>query len=314
MPDINMRHGKWKEYCVHANHLEFCVRQYGDEAGIPLLLIMGLGCQMTFWPQSFINALVDAGFHVYCFDNRDVGLSARVPTSRRIDTRLAFLRHRMGLRFQTDYTLFDMACDTAHLIDQLDLRPSHVLGASMGGMIAQILAARYPNRVRSLNVMMSTTNAPRLPLPDYSLLLKLGWGGPQGHSEEEAVARLLRFWQAIQSPVYPATNEEIGERIRSNFRRAYSPGGTLRQLHAILATGSIKRETANITAPTLVLHGAEDPLLKPACGKDIYDTLRCKKEWALIRGMAHDMPLPLQGELVQRIVDHCQQYELLHVA
>ena len=123
MPDINMRHGKWKEYCVHANHLEFCVRQYGDEAGIPLLLIMGLGCQMTFWPQSFINALVDAGFHVYCFDNRDVGLSARVPTSRRIDTRLAFLRHRMGLRFQTDYTLFDMACDTAHLIDQLDLRP-----------------------------------------------------------------------------------------------------------------------------------------------------------------------------------------------
>ncbi len=309
-----MKAPAFNEFHVSANHLSFCVRQYGKQNDVPLLLVMGLGCQMTFWPEHFIAALVAEGFRVTCFDNRDVGLSDRVKTARRMDTRLAFVRHRMGLRFESDYDLVDMATDTAHLIDQLDCGPTHVLGASMGGMIAQILAARFPDQVRTLSVMMSSTNAPRLPLPDYALLLKLGWGSPQGHDEEQAVNRLLRFWKAIQSPVYPATAEELQMRIRHNYRRAYSPGGTLRQTHAILATGSIKKDTATITAPTLVLHGAEDPLLKPACGKDVYQTLTCEKEWALVRGMAHDMPLPLQGELVARISRHCKKYELLHLA
>ncbi len=304
---VNTHARQIRRYPVEANGLRLWVQEEGDPKGAALLLVMGLGCQLTFWPDRFINELVQQGFRVIRFDNRDVGLSERVRSSRRVDTKLAFLQHRMGLRFKSSYDLFDMAADTAHLIDRLDVRPVHLLGASMGGMIAQIVASRYPNRVQSLTVMMSGTNSPRLPLPDYSLLLKLGRGNAGGHEEEQAVARLLNFWQAIQSPVYPTPLEEVEERIRHNYRRAYSPGGTLRQTHAILASGNLKKETRRILAPTLVIHGAEDPLLKPACGRAIYDALTCQKQWMLVKGMAHDMPEPLLPELTEAIERHCSQ-------
>ncbi len=291
---------------VDANGLQFCVEERGDPDGEVVLLVMGLGCQMTFWPESLLNRLAEEGYRVICFDNRDVGLSEKIPSRVRVDTRLAYLKHKVGLRFRSNYTLVDMAADTAHLIDQLGVDSAHVVGISMGGMIAQLLAARHPNRVRSLSILMSSTNAPNLPPPDLGLMLKLGWAGPAGHDEDAAVARWINFWSAIQSPHYPAKGEDIEQRVRQGYRRSYSPGGTLRQLQAILATGSLEAAGADIIAPSLVLHGRDDPLLKPRCGKAVARAIG-HADLEIIKGLGHDLPEVLIPEFASLISANCRR-------
>jgi len=297
-----------KESYVEANGLAFCVEERGKPDGPPVVFIMGLGCQMTFWPDALLNGLAEQGYRVICFDNRDIGLSEKIPSQVRVDTRVAYLKHKIGVRFDSNYTLIDMALDTAHLIDQMALGSAHVVGISMGGMIAQLLASRHPNRVRSLTVLMSSTNAPNLPPPDLGLMLKLGWAGPAGHDEASAVARWINFWQAIQSPRYPANPAEIESRVRSGYRRNYSPGGTLRQLQAILASGSIAPHSSEILAPTLVLHGRDDPLLKPRCGKAVARAIG-HADLEIITGLGHDLPEALIPEFVDLIGANCRRAE-----
>ena len=148
----------FNEYFVDTPAVPLCVREYGDPRGIPVLMIMGLGCQVIHWPDHLLEALLTRPIRLICFDNRDMGLSGKILSRIKVDTRLAYLSYKFGLKPSANYDLRDMAADTAHLISALKLGPTHIVGISMGGMIAQILAANYPRQVASLSIMMSSTN------------------------------------------------------------------------------------------------------------------------------------------------------------
>ncbi|RLP55994.1 MAG: alpha/beta hydrolase [Ketobacter sp.] len=277
---------------------------YQDEGYLtdkPLLLIMGLGSQLTLWPTELVNTLVDEGFRVIRFDNRDIGLSSSANNGIDADLKKAMLRSRLRLPIKSNYTLFDMVSDCINLLDHLDLPKVHVVGASMGGMIAQLFAALYPHRTLSLTSIMSTTNEPWLPMPRMDILLNMaGYGVPRGHEKEIAIARSLQFWKKISSPMYPTPDEEILARLAADFDRAYRPSGYLRQSHAIIATGGFRKLLRNIDCPTQIIHGSSDPLVNKRGGIDSAKSIR-RAKLELIKGMGHDFPkqlLPRLGELI----------------
>lgn len=290
------------EYYVDTPSVRLCVREYGDPEGIPVVMIMGLGCQMTHWPTHLLESLVDAPIRLICFDNRDAGLSSNIRSNLHVNTRLAFLSHKLGVHPKANYTLYDLAADTSHLITALDLGPAHVVGVSMGGMVAQILASQYANLVASLTVIMSSTNSPKLPLPEVNLMLKLGLAGKPPKTKEEQIQRWIGFWKAIQSPRYPTRQRDIEAMVRAGFDRNYTPAGTLRQLQAILATGSLGSCIRRIRVPTQIIHGKHDPLLKPDCARAIAKRIPGSK-LHIIDGMGHDLPeqlSPVLATLIQQ--------------
>lgn len=294
---------KIREYFVAANGLEFCVREQGPENGQAIMFIMGYACQLTNWPDALLSALANEGFRVICFDNRDIGLSAKLKTLHTIDTRVAFLKHRLGRRFPASYTLHDMAHDTVGIADALGLRRVHLVGASMGGMIAQIIAAKYAPRVASLTLLMTSNNSPRQPLPRLSVLNHFARFRGVTNSPEEAIGRWVSMWKAIQSPAYPKSDAELSEMIRSNYERAYHPGGVIRQMHAILATGSTASLCRHIDAPTLIMHGKEDPLVPFANAKDLSRKI-AQSVYLPIEGMGHDLPDPLMPYFAELIAEN----------
>lgn len=277
---------------------------YQDEGLIhnpPLILIMGLGSQLTVWPSELVNQLINEGFRVIRFDNRDIGLSSDAGTGIRPDLPRTMLRARLRLPIKANYTLFDMATDCLKLIEFLNLEKVHVVGASMGGMIAQIFAALYPHRTLSLTSIMSTTNEPGLPLPRWDILMNMaGYGVPKGHQKEIAVSRSLSFWKKISSPLFPTPDEEIIARVSSDFDRAYRPKGYLRQSHAIMATGGFRRLLKNIDCPTQIIHGKNDPLVSYKGGEDSARSIR-NSRLELINGMGHDFPKQLMPRLAALI-------------
>ena len=295
-----------REYFIETKGMKFCIRERGSPDATPVLLIMGLACQLTHWPDHFINDLVERGYRVISFDNRDVGLSEKCKSTLKIDTRIAFLSHKFGMSPQANYTLHDMANDTSNIIESLELEKVHLVGVSMGGMVAQLLAAHYPNQVASLTAMMSSTNSPKLPLPELSLMLKLGKSGLAANDIDSVTKRWVKFSRDVQSPDYPTSSEKITESITRSFSRNFSPGGTIRQLQAILATGSIEKDIQKITVPTQVIHGLEDPLLKPECAKAIVKEIQHAK-LHLIPGMGHDLPEQISLYLTQIISGHIKK-------
>jgi len=290
---------------IELKGMTFCVEERGDKKGEPLVLIMGLACQLTQWPESLLNGLAHSGYRVICFDNRDIGLSVKITSSLKVDTRFAFLKHKLGFTPDANYTLFDMANDTSHLLRALNIESAHIVGVSMGGMIAQIMGALYPDQVRSLSVLMSSTNSPWLPMPELSLVYKLSKRGRVKHDAEAVTERWYRFWKAVESPGFKSDPALMKADIHANYQRSYSPGGTLRQLQAILATGCLKQHLGNISSPTLIIHGAKDPLLKPACGESIAQQIPHAK-MIKIKGMGHDLPDKLTPTLVNLIHQHAR--------
>lgn len=277
---------------IHANGLDFCIGECGPMDGPPVVLIMGLACQMTHWPTTLLEALAARGYRVLCFDNRDVGLSEKTRSLLRVDTRLAFLTHRLGLLPRVNYTLFDMAADTAALITALQASPAHVVGISMGGMIGQILAARYPKLVQSLTLIMTSNNDPRLPMPELRLIWKLAQARPRAGEDDAVIRRWMGFWKAIRSPGYPHDEGRLRQLVIDTYRRSYSPGGTLRQLQAILGTGSLEGLCKAVDCPVRIIHGDRDPLIRPAAARALQ---RCipGARLTLFPGMGHDLPEPL---------------------
>ena len=178
---------KPSEYYIEANGLRFCVEERGYPEGPPIVLIMGLACQMTSWPESLLDRLAEQGYRIVRFDNRDIGLSDKLQSSIRVDTRLAFLFHKLGFKVQANYSLHDMAKDTSCIMTELGISNAHIVGISMGGMIAQLLAAHYPEQVKTLTAIMSSTNSARLPMPEFKLLLQLRQAGVKGHDEQSVV-------------------------------------------------------------------------------------------------------------------------------
>ncbi len=259
----------------------------GPAHGEPLLLIMGLAGQLIHWPDALCGLFVRQGFRVIRFDNRDIGLSGS--GNRRVQVRLQrdMLRAKLGAKIHANYTLHDMAADTVGLLDALGIAQAHLVGASMGGMIAQIVAGTYPERVRSLVSIMSSTNSPKLPLPTLPVLFRLVPPFGVKHDRASVIARTADTFQLIGSPGFPSPRERLEEMAAQAFDRAYRPSGMLRQTHGIVATGSFEQLLGNVRAPTQVIHGLDDPLVRVAGGKRTAQLIPGAK-LALIEGMGHD--------------------------
>lgn len=268
-----------------------------------ILLIMGLGAQMLIWPDSFCEALISQGFRVIRFDNRDIGLSSKIRhKGPKLNNFKLMGRFALGLKNQgAPYTLYDMAEDTARLMDILDIEKAHVIGASMGGMIAQILAAYYPEKVQSLGLLFTSNNRALLP-PPFPKQLKCLMGRPQSTDEDGMVAHSLRLFHAIGSPGH-INEEEASIKARQLYRRSFHPAGVVQQFLAILCTGSLTRVNRLIKKPTLVLHGSKDRLLHPNHGRSVARHI-ANADFQLIEGMGHDIPKYYTPQLVELFSQH----------
>jgi len=282
--------------------ITLCYERVGDTGNPPLLLIMGLGQQLTSWPQTLVDGLAERGFEVIRFDNRDIGHSThatnRPPRMGQLVTR----------RFDpAQYDLYDMARDTAGLIKALELEPVHAVGVSMGGMIAQTLAAEHPERVRSLVSIMSSTGS-----------RTAGWVAPStlrlllqkpARDREAAAERAALMFGHIGSSGFPTDPEDIRQRARLAFDRdPKAAAGTARQMAAILKAGDRTRDLRRITAPTLVIHGDHDRMVHPSGGRATARAISGARRQT-IDGLGHDVPDGAIEQLTQLIADHAHAAE-----
>jgi pimeloyl-ACP methyl ester carboxylesterase len=273
---------------VHANGLDLCYETAGDPAGPALLLIMGLGEQLTLWPDEFCAALAARGFHVIRFDNRDVGRSTTLHdvAVRRVDVVRGFVRRQPA----PPYTLSDMADDAVGLLDHLGIEKAHVTGVSMGGMIAQTLVLDHPDRVLSLVSIMSTTGRRSVGWQDPRLFPRLL---ARGRNQRAAyIEQSARTWAAIGSPGYPTPADETRERAGETFDRGISMAGVIRQMLAILAQPDRSRALRDVRVPAMVIHGLSDRLVHVSGGRATAHAIP-GAELLLIPGMGHDLPTPL---------------------
>jgi pimeloyl-ACP methyl ester carboxylesterase len=276
----------------------------GPLDGPPVLMVMGLGCQLTVWPEGLWRPLLAAGFRVIRFDNRDVGLSDTADHGLRHHTLGVIAASRAGVALPVNYTLYDMVEDTAALMDHLELRTAHLIGASMGGMICQLTAALFPQRVVSLCSIMSNTNERFLPMPRLDVMAAInGIGLPQGDDLETVLERGARVWSLIGSPDIGIPPDVRRDMISRDFHRSYRPEGRLRQVQAIAATGGFSRMLSRIDCPTLIIHGDRDPLVKLPGGLHSTASIPGAK-LQIYRGMAHDLPPVLQPDMARRIISN----------
>lgn len=271
------------------NGIQLHVEIGGQDHDPTILLIMGLGAQLLYWPDFFCKSLIDQGYRVIRFDNRDIGLSSKVKRSgERLNTLKLMGRFMLGLPNQgAPYLLHDMAEDTALLIERLGLEKVHILGASMGGMIAQILAAKHPEKVERLALLFTSNNQALLPPPFPKQLYSL-IGRPAANDEDTIVNHGVKIFKLIGSPNY-INSVETAQFIRKLYRRSYYPTGVLQQFFAILCTGSLLKLDQQIHQATLVVHGSQDRLLPPAHGRAIAKAISGAR-FELIEGMGHDIP------------------------
>ena len=239
-----------------------------------VLLIMGLGMQLIAWPPEMVHALEAGGYRVIRFDNRDVGLSTYFDALGRPNLLWASIKYRLGLLPAAPYSLGDMAADAIGVLDALNIDQAHVVGVSMGGMIAQRVALAAPQRVLSLTSIMSTSGARGLPQAAPEVVRAL-ISRPAGKGTDAVVAHSVRLFQTIGSPGYPTPEPELRERVRASVLRAFHPVGTARQMLAVVADITRAALLARITVPTLVIHGKADPLIPLPCGEDTARRIPC---------------------------------------
>ena len=274
--------------------IDIAFERFGDPGAPPLLLIMGLGTQMLGWPDGFCEALADHGMHAIRFDNRDIGLSTHITGAPAPDVGAALT----GDPSSASYKLSDMAGDTVGLLDVLEVPSAHVVGASMGGMIAQTVAIEHPARVRSLTSIMSTTGDPSVgqaTRPAMAALLS-----PPAASREQAIERTLAIVRVIGSPGFELDVDEIRRRTGLAYDRSNDPVGVARQLVAIAASGDRTAALRRVSVPTLVVHGADDPLVDVSGGQATARAI-AGADLAVFDGMGHDLPRGLWAELAGRI-------------
>lgn len=290
---------------IQANGIAIEYDTFGASDRPSILLIMGLGAQLTLWPVEFCEALVARGFHVIRFDNRDVGLSSKFEHAGIPDMAAMMMAVMTGKKPEATYSLADMAADATGLLDALGVDHAHIVGASMGGMIAQVVAATYPERVLSLTSIMSTTGNPAIPQAQPAAMAVLT-NRPTTTDTDSLVAFTVNAARVIGSPAYPANEERLVTRVRADLARSYSPTGYMRQMAAIMASGDRRAQLSAITAPTLVIHGDSDPLVSVEGGRDTAANIN-GAELKIIPGMGHDLPLPLVdtiAEAIARVASH----------
>ena len=276
---------------VVANGIAIEVDDQGPANAEPLLLIMGLGMQLIGWPDELVQLLISRGFRVIRLDNRDAGLSQSFDHLGVPNLAWAAMKHAVRLPVQSPYAIADMAADTLGVLDALGLKNAHVCGASMGGMISQHLAARHPDRVKSLTLMMTTTGSRRLPQASWNVQKAL-LSRPDGTDPAAVVAHLQRVLGIIGSPAYPAEPERLRQRLRASVDRAWRPAGTARQLAAVVADGDRSALMPLIQAPTTVIHGQADPLVPVGAGHDLALRISGARK-DIVPGMGHDLPVQL---------------------
>lgn len=284
---------------VAARGLTFEYDAFGSKTDPALLLIMGVGSQMILWREDFCRGLADKGFHVIRYDNRDVGLTSKLDHLGTPDLGQLMAAVMTGQRPEAPYLLSDMADDAAAVMDALDLDTAHIVGASMGGMIAQCVALQHPDRVRSMTSIMSTTGEPGLPPAKPEAMAALLEPAPD-QARETLVRRFMRTFRTIGSPGYPATDEELRATAEAVVDRSVHPAGFLRQLAAIMASPPRHEALAAIRTPSLVLHGADDPLVPVEAGKATARAIPGAK-LVVVPGMGHDFSAALTPVYVREI-------------
>jgi pimeloyl-ACP methyl ester carboxylesterase len=285
------------EKIAKANGLELCYQSFGTQADPPLLLIMGLGAQMIVWDDGFCEALAARGYWVTRFDNRDIGKSTKIDV-RPPDLMKLLLGSRPGEPIAAPYLLRDMAGDAIGLLNVLGARDAHIVGASMGGMIAQELAIHWPHRVKTLTSIMSTTGDPNLPPPKPEALGI--FMAPPPRTAEEYIEANVRAWRFLRNGEFPEEEPRDRARAMRGAARGFEPEGGARQMVAILASGSRKAALRNVRAPTLVIHGADDPLVPLAAGEDTARSIPNAK-LVVIDRMGHTLPRAVWPRVLDEI-------------
>lgn len=292
--NLLQRDGAEIEYATH-----------GPDAGTPLLLVMGLGMQRTAWPESLIEAFVQQGFRCISYDNRDIGLSTRYdaygvpPLHRVIAARL------LRRPYRTPYTLADIADDGLAVLDALGIAQAHVLGMSMGGMVAQHIAVRHAARLQSLTLMSTSSGRLGLPLPSSKVLQLMLSRPNQRTSLEAATSYLVRLFSAIGSPNYPTPRDDMVRRAQASILRAPTGSGVARQLAAIISDGDRTPLLRRISVPTLVMHGTHDAMVPLAHGRELVRVIPDARLHT-IRGWGHDLPDALSADIAATVAQHAQ--------
>lgn len=285
---------------LKANGIEICYDEHGDPADPPLLLIMGLSAQMTSWPDRFVAALAGHGLWVIRFDNRDIGLSTWLDEAGVPDLAGALATGTIPPAF---YTLSDMAGDAAGLLDGLGIDQAHIVGASMGGMIAQTFAIEHPERTLSLTSIFSTTGDPGVGQPQPGVAERL-FLAPAANDRDSYVESWLAEQRLIGSPAYPGNEADLRATAAAAYDRAFHPAGVARQVLAVVHQPDRTEALRRLECPTLVIHGEADPLVDVSGGRACAGAVPGAELWT-IAGMGHDLPPALEAEIVARIAAHC---------
>lgn len=281
--------------------LKLYYEDMGDLDDPPVLLIMGLGAQMLLWRAAFCEQLVGQGLRVIRYDNRDIGLSSKTErhsSGQPLVTRLA--RSFLGLPSQSAYRLEDMADDAAAVLDHLDIECAHIVGASMGGMIAQVFAARFAERTRTLGVIFSSNNHRFLPPPAPRALLALLKGPAPDSPRDVILDNAVRVGKIIGSPRYRMPDQQARAEAAESYDRSYYPWGVARQFSAVLGSGSLLHYDRRISAPTVVIHGRADKLMRPFGGRAVARAIDGAR-LVLIDGMGHDLPKQLWDRVIREL-------------
>jgi pimeloyl-ACP methyl ester carboxylesterase len=287
---------------IRSNGIVIETEMHGAPDAAPVLMITGLGMQLTAWPAPLLSALQAGGMRPIVFDNRDIGLSTGFDDRGRANLFKAGMQYGFGLPVRSAYTLADMADDALGLLDALGVARAHVVGVSMGGMIAQLLTARAPDRIATATLMMTTSGARHLPGPTPLARLAM-LSRPRGREIEALVDHGAGVLRSIASPAFPPDERQLRARVEAAVRRSYRPEGLARQLVAIMASGDRSAAVRTIARPVLVLHGQADPLVPAACGADLAQKIPGAR-LELVDGMGHDLPEPLLPRLAHILLEH----------
>lgn len=292
-----------KSAMAKANGIELCYDTFGDRAAPPIVLIMGLAAQMIAWDEEFCGGLASHGYWVIRFDNRDIGHSTKFAAHGVPDVMAMLGPLLQGKTVSAPYTLRDMAADTVGLMDALGIKTAHLVGASMGGAIAQEIAIRHPARLRTLTSIMSSTGEPGLaqPTPEAMQILM----APTPADRDAYLKRYLQTWAVLRGPGFPLDEARDAERGARNFERGLNPAGVARQLAAIMASGSRKDALAAVKAPALIIHGDADPLVRLDGGEATARAIPGAK-LLVIKGMGHALPIPMWPQIIAAIEGHAR--------
>ncbi len=286
---------------VNANGLDLYYESHGPESAEPILLIMGLGAQMSRWSPDMIARLVAAGHRVIAYDNRDVGLSEKLDAAGAPNMHEVAIAMRDGKRPPVAYTLEHMAADAAGLLDALGIERAHIVGASMGGMIAQLVAADYPQKTLSLTSIMSTTGNQELPRATPEALARLNTPAPDPTKDLEGFLENAVTGAKVMAGRYPPDEATVRAQSLSDFKRCYYPVGFQRQYAGVVASPDRRPKLKTITAHTVVIHGDVDPLVPLAGGKDTAENIP-GAELIVVPGVGHEMPGPVLDVFVNGIL------------